>query len=126
MKYLRGRKALIGLAVLLVSSLSQAQSPAVNAQSGPQASLTLAAVDSSMYSGTRRAGTIVDHGLKVHHDVNRVQAALTTPVLYPTAQGGVVPNGGRGGELKGWVLLLMGTFLIITISQRRYQALSDI
>jgi len=113
---MRGSKALTGLVVLLAATLSQAQS-SVDAS-------TLASTDGSQRAGVYRAGVVADHGIKSR--LTRIQAAITTPVIYPTAQPGVAATASHGGGLKGWVLLLMGAFLIVTISQRRYQALSDI
>ena len=49
-----------------------------------------------------------------------------TPVAYPAAPASAGLRGENNGAMKGWVLLLMGAFLICTIFQRRYQALSDI
>ena len=63
----------------------------------------------------------------MHRETTRVPAAMAaTPVAYPAAPASAGLRGENNGAMKGWVLLLMGAFLICTIFQRRYQALSDI
>lgn len=99
-------KALLATMVLLAASLAQAQ-PTVDKP------------------GTAHHPA-AEHALK-NHPVARVPAAIVaTPAVYPTGPAALMPVGERNGPIKGWVLLLMGGFLIGTISQRRYQALSDI
>lgn len=101
-----GCKALLAMTVFLAASLAQAQ-PAIDKP------------------GTaHRPAT--EHVLKSHPAVRVPAAIVATPAVFPAAQAAIMPVGERNGPLKGWVLLLMGGFLIATISQRRYQALSDI
>ena len=105
----RGGKALLAMALIVAASLAQAQPALEKTDAGlaPQ----------------RPATELVLKG----HAVARVPATImATPAIFPTAQAAVMPVGGHGSPLKGWVLLLMGGFLIATISQRRYQALSDV
>ena len=124
MRTIRVGKALAGLALFLAATLSHAQSE--DAATGPAASepAGMDASDGVARNLARRAAA--EHALKNHRDGTRVSAAIVaTPVNYPVAQALAAPGVERNGALKGWVLLLMGAFLIATISQRRYQALSD-
>jgi hypothetical protein len=118
-------EALAGVALVLVASLAHAQS--AGTVSGPvvAATMSMSALDTGRSTAMR---TSPEHALKGHHDATHVPAAiLTTPIIYPAGQQAATILGAeRNGELKGWVLLLMGAFLIATVFQRRYQALSDI
>lgn len=109
----RGGKALLAMALIVGASLAQAQ---------PALEKTAAAL-----APHRPATELVLKG----HSGARVPATIAatmaaTPAVFPAAQAAVMPVGRHGSPLKGWVLLLMGGFLIATISQRRYQALSDV
>lgn len=102
----RGGKALLAMTVVLAASLAHAQ-PAVDKP------------------GTAHRA-VTEHVLKSHPVAHVPAAIVATPAVFPAAHAAVMPVGERNGPIKGWVLLLMGGFLIATISQRRYQALSDI
>ena len=97
------------MALCVAASLVQAQ-PALDSASAEHKAL--------------RSAT--DHALKSHPGTRVPAAIVARPAVFPAAQVAATPEGGRSSPLKGWVLLLMGGFLIATISQRRYQALSDI
>jgi len=113
------------MAILLAASVASAQLSGVNTSPNAQATVTLAGLDRPDRNVTHHAAT--EHAVKIRHDSGRnVEANPATPVVYPVAQGSTVAGREHDGRLNGWVLLLMGAFLIVTISQRRYQALSDI
>ena len=118
-------KALAGLAFTAVASLAQAQPAGAESGSTVATAVNVAPLAADTHSPALRTSQERLH--KSHHDIARVPAAImATPVAYPAAPGPTALRSEGNGELKGWVLVLMGAFLIITIFQRRYQALSDI
>ena len=98
-----------------------------NLAHGPAVSPTLKVAELDAPGHGVRLRTTPERAVKGGHDATRVSASIvSTPILYPAGQAAAVLGTERNGELKGWVLLLMGAFLIATIFQRRYQALSDV
>jgi len=125
MRTKRVSKALAGLTFVLFAALAQGQPTAPTSGAATAITGSVAPLAADTHSPALRPSQERLH--KSHHDIARVPAAIVaTPVAYPAAQGPTTLRSEGSGALKGWVLLLMGAFLIITIFQRRYQALSDI
>jgi hypothetical protein len=115
-------KSTSALAVLVSSLVLLAGTQAKASQAGAPATeqtvtATIASLDTpslrSAFVNTERRGAAL------------ANARMSTPVAFPLVQTASPAGNGRT-SLKGWVLLLMGAFLIISVSQRRYQALSDL
>jgi len=125
MKTKRVGKALAGLAFVFATSLSQAQPGGATPELAATSAASVATHETDAHGVALRPSQ--ERIRKGHRDIARVPGAIvTTPVAYPAAPAPAMLRGEHNGELKGWVLLLMGAFLIATIFQRRYQAISDI
>jgi len=124
MRTTRIGKALAESALILAVMLAYAQS---SGAAGTAAANATVAVELDRTNRDAAHEVTMEHAMARRHTIAHVPAAiLTTAAAYPTARAVDAPGRGGNGALKGWVLLLLGTFLIVTISQRRYQTLSDL
>lgn len=123
-----GANSVIGLVIGPAMSLLFAAHAQAATTQPPQAQAStvtkVAALDVPAYRGTHAGVAVAGPGAADRRNGAMMSARMSAPIAYPLAEA-AGPGGSARTEIKGWVLLLMGAFLIFSISQRRYQALSE-
>jgi len=115
-------KLLIVAATLAGAALAYAQGPGQTPADAKLASIGSASSYVVASSGSARS--VAD--VPVQHDNAVISVATSLPpsTVFPMAQALNKPQMSNRG-LKDWMLIALGLFLVITISQRRARSLSE-